>query len=827
MGCVTKDDLKTRLLRPLQRELDTGAQNRVVAGGLEKLVENLGSPFPEVQDLLHEYSTMTIEERTSRLKEAIGLLGGSNPSQLFSHRETPRPSPQANSQRIDGANQPVSPVTRHPSAMRQSPVTLSFDSPIESLQLGPGGKKKMTELGIRTLRDLLHNYPRRYEDRRTLQSIRDVEDGEKATLVGKVLTKELVKTPRKGMQLVQVRLLDNWGWKFTAVWFNQPWVLKQMQEGATVVISGRVQRRGSNYSLMVEYFEEEGGDSLSTGRIVPVYPAKDGIGQAFLRRTAARGLEAFDVVPDMLEQYLDPASKQASPAQQERTGGAEHPPGEVAFTALDSALRQAHFPDNEDKLAQALDRLKFDEYLLLELKVMLQSGGSAVLGRTFKVTKEVLDKFYSVLPFSLTGAQERVLGELLADMQVERQMARLVQGDVGSGKTAVAAAALYVATQNNTQGVLMAPTEILAKQHFDNLTRYLFPLGVAVDLLVGSIGSVEKRGILERLEGGQTHVVVGTHALIQDNVKFKDLGLAVIDEEHRFGVMQRRALLGSRPDLIIMSATPIPRSLALTMYGDLEVSVIDELPPGRTPVKTKLLTHKIRLQAYAFARQEIQKGNQVFVVTPMIEEGESEITAELRAATQLANELEQILPEVRIGLLHGKMPSEEKDAVMEDFKAGAFDLLVSTTVIEVGVDIPKATVMVIENAERFGLAQLHQLRGRVGRGSLESYCVLIAGDTSKKTMNRLRIIEESTDGFYIAEKDLQLRGPGELRGVRQSGMPDLKIGDLSKDTEIIEQTRELAKRILEADPYLDQPRNALLKRELQARAEAIGFREVI
>lgn len=373
----------------------------------------------------------------------------------------------------------------------------------------------------------------------------------------------------------------------------------------------------------------------------------------------------------------------------------------------------------------------------------------------------------------------------------------------------------------------MAPTEILAKQHFANLTQYLYPLGVGVDLLVGSMSVAEKRAVYDRLKATQTHVVVGTHALIQDNVEFRDLGLAVIDEEHRFGVMQRRALLGSRPDVLVMSATPIPRSLALTLYGDLEVSTIDELPPGRTPIKTKILTHKTRAQAYAFARQEIHKGHQVFVVTPMIEEGESEVTAELAAATKLADELQSLLPDVRIDLLHGKMKADEKDAVMERFKLGEFDLLVSTTVIEVGVDIPQATLMVIENAERFGLAQLHQLRGRVGRGGLESYCILIAGETSKRTMGRLRVIEESTDGFYIAQKDLELRGPGELRGVRQSGMPDLRIGDLASDQEIIERSRELAKHILEADPYLEAPHHALLKRELQARAEAIGFREVI
>lgn len=787
---MTKDELRQRLLRPIMREYQTGAADKVVAGGLEKLVENLGKPFPEVQTLLQGYRDMSAEQRMARLQEALRLLEP-NPSWLAQQdikaKTTPPPPPS-----------PIPPSHSGPLP------DLHLDSPLEQLNLGPQGKKKLAELGLRVLRDLLHNYPRRYEDRRALQSVREVDEGQKATLVAKVLSKEMVKTPRKGIALVQARLMDAWGWKFSATWFNQPWVLRQFEEGSTLIVSGRLQRRGSQISLMVEYFENEDGEaSLATGRIVPVYSAREGIGQAFLRRSAQRALEAFAQIPDPLQAIGHP------------------------FKPLDWSLRQAHFPDSEEALSHALERLRFDEYLLLELKVMLQSGGSALLGRLFKVEAEWLQRFYANLPFKLTNAQERVITEILSDMQSERQMARLVQGDVGSGKTVVAALALYLASQNGAQGALMAPTEILSKQHFANLNRYLFPLGVSVDLLVGSMSAGEKRGVMERLRSGATQVVVGTHALIQESVQFRDLGLAVIDEEHRFGVMQRRKLLGSRPDVLVMSATPIPRSLALTMYGDLEVSQIDELPPGRTPIKTKVLTQKLRQQAYVFAQQEITKGNQVFVVTPMIDESESETTAELQAATQLANELKGLLPNVRIDLLHGKMPAVEKDSVMESFRAGKFDLLVSTTVIEVGVDIPKATLMVIENAERFGLAQLHQLRGRVGRGGLEAYCILIAGESSKKTLKRLRVIEESTDGFYIAEKDLELRGPGELRGTRQSGLPDLKLGDLVSDTEVIEQARAMAKAILEADPYLDSPQNALLKRELQARAEAIGFREVI
>lgn len=782
---MTRDELRQRLLRPLQREFDTGAQDRVVAGGLERLVENLGQPFPEVGQLLAGYRSLEPEQRLNRLEQAIRLL-----------------SPQTTAT-------PRRAVAAGPTA-RPTPGLLEADTPLEALQLATTARRKAAELGLRTIRDVWHNYPRRYEDRRALQSIREVEDGSKATVVGKVLSKDLVKTPKRGITLVQVRLMDPWGWKFTATWFNQAWVLRQFEEGSTLIVSGKVQRRGSQPSMLVEYFENEDGEaSLSTGRIVPVYSAKEGIGQAFLRRLSAGVLEKSGTIADPLTPY------RGSSAQLRQ------------LPDLNQALHQAHFPLSEEGLGLALERLRFDEYLLLELRMLLQSGSSALLGRLFRVEAAWLTQFRSSLPFQLTNAQDRVLNEILADMQTERQMARLVQGDVGSGKTAVAAAALFVATQNQAQGAIMAPTEILARQHFHNLTQYLYPLGVSVDLLIGGMGAAERRGVLERLASGATQVVVGTHALIQEGVVFGDLGLVVIDEEHRFGVMQRRQLLRDRPDLLVMSATPIPRSLALTLYGDLEVSQIDELPPGRIPVKTRVLAQKISTQAYAFARGEVLKGNQVFVVTPMIEEGASEATAELQAATRLAQELQQILPDVRIDLLHGKMSGVEKDEVMERFRRREFDLLVSTTVIEVGVDIPQATVMIIENAERFGLAQLHQLRGRVGRGGLEGYCILIAGETSKRTMKRLRVIEESNDGFYIAERDLELRGPGELRGTRQSGLPDLKLGDLASDVEIIEQARELAKQILAADPHLEAAHNTLLRREIQARGEAIGFREVI
>ncbi|APD10041.1 MULTISPECIES: ATP-dependent DNA helicase RecG [Thermus] len=769
MGSVREGELKERLLRPLLRELKDGARDRVVVGGLESLVENLARPFPEVRRLFQGYGAKTPEARKGVLEAAIRLLQDGLPP------EKPQSPP---------------------------PPRLALEDPAHHLA-PPQSRKKLSELGLHTVRDVLQYYPRRYEDRRTLPGVRFLEDGKKATLQVKVLSKELIKTPKKGMQVVQVKAQDAWGWRLTLVWFNQPWVLSQVEEGATLIVTGRVQRRGG-VQLFVEHFEDEGTESLSTGRIVPIYPAKEGISQAFLRRTVHRALELALPLQDPLGPY------------REAEGLADY----------SEALTHIHFPEDEEALKRALLRLKFDEYLLLELKALLDAGG-LVLGRSFRVEEAWVETFKKALPFPLTRAQARVMEEIAKDMQSPRQMARLLQGDVGSGKTVVAAFALFLAAQNGAQGALMAPTEILARQHFQNLTRYLFPLGVRVELLLGSMSPKEKEAAIGRLAAGEAQVAVGTHALIQEGVAFRDLGLAVVDEEHRFGVLQRRALLKMAqvpPDVLVMSATPIPRSLALTLYGDLEVSVLDEMPPGRTPVKTKVLPHRLRLQAYAFAREEVKKGHQVFVVAPAIEENEE---LDLKAAKSLYEELKALLPEVRMALLHGKLPAREKEAVMEAFRQGSFDLLVSTTVIEVGVDIPKATLIIVENAERFGLAQLHQLRGRVGRGGLEGYALFIAGEASGKTLKRLKVLEESTDGFYIAEMDLKLRGPGELRGTRQSGYPELRLGDLAEDTGIIERARALAKRILEADPDLSRPEHQALKAELRAQAERIGFREVI
>lgn len=777
---ATVAELQERLRRPLAAELAGGCQNRVVAGGVDKLLSGpLANPFPKVREVLSGYGDMPPEARAEALQQALALLGAEKKAA------------------------PKKPIAQSSKPIPQPGERLSLDTAVERLNTGQGGPRKLANLGLHTVRDVLHAYPHRHEDRRALPDLGNVEEGQKVTVEGVVVSKYR-RTPKPGMLILEIVLETPSGGRVKATWFNQPWVERQLREGARLVLTGRVKKFGRSVQLGVEHLEtvEKAEQSLSTGRIVGVYDAKEGISQEFLRKSAWAALRAAP-----LDDYL--------PAHWRQKYG---------LTDLGDALWGIHFPADEAHLKRANGRLRFDEYLFLELRMLLQGEDAVLQGKRFEARGDDINKFEAALPFRFTNAQRRVLLEITDDMRSDKQMARLVQGDVGSGKTAVAACALYLAVRDGYQGALMAPTEILARQHYANLLSYMTKLDVRVGLLIGAMTPKAKLEMQTRIAEGDVDIVVGTQALIQENVQFDNLGLAVVDEEHRFGVQQRRKLLASRPDVLVMSATPIPRSLALTAYGDLELSIIDELPPGRTPIETKLIQDTARQQAYGFVMGQIRQGRQAYVVTSLIEENEN---LELLAATQLADDLRVILPEARIDLLHGKMSAAEKDYVMERFRAREFDILVSTTVIEVGVDVPNATVMVIENAERFGLAQLHQLRGRVGRGSLQSYCVLIAGEASQKTRKRLKIIEGSTDGFVIAEADLKLRGPGEIRGTRQSGIPDLRLADLANDEEIIVQARELAKHILANDPKLEHPRLQYLRSELQNRSSSVAYREVI
>jgi ATP-dependent DNA helicase RecG len=781
----TLSEIQDKLRRPLELELHQGCQNRAVAGGMERLLDNFARPFPKVREALRGYGEMNEQDRQAAIASALSLLAPEK-------KVLPKPP-----SRVE--NRPALPT-------EQDTTPLPPGTELGKVNFGPGAGRKFTALGLHTLRDVLHNYPRRHEDRRALPSLAQVEDGARVTVEGVVVAKHR-RTPRPGMLILEVTLENPWGEKIKCTWFNQAWIEKNLREGLRLIVSGRAKRFGRQVQVAAEHMESvspgtAGQDSLSSGRIIGIYDAKEGISQDFVRRSVQTALNR---VP--LGDYLTARWR-----------------AQYGLTDLPDALWGMHFPHDEVHLERANHRLRFDEYLFLELRVLLQGEDAVLLGKRFGASDGDMQSFEGGLPFSFTNAQRRVLYEIADDMRSERQMARLLQGDVGSGKTAVAACALYLAWRDQYQGALMAPTEILARQHYASLISYLAPLGVRVGLLIGALAPRQKAEVQRQIAEGELDVVVGTQALIQENVSWQNLGLAVVDEEHRFGVMQRRKLLAGRPDVLVMSATPIPRSLALTSYGDLELSIIDELPPGRTPIQTKLIQDTARRQSYGFVMKQIREGRQAYVVTALIEESD---TLELLAATQLAEDLKVLLPEARVGLLHGRMSAAEKDEVMDHFRRHDFDVLVSTTVIEVGVDVANATVMVIENAERFGLSQLHQLRGRVGRGSAQSYCILVTGEHSQKTRKRLKIIEDSTDGFVIAEADLKLRGHGELRGTRQSGLDELRLGDLASDLDIIEQARELAKHILKHDPTLSHPGLAYLKAELQARSSQIAYREVI
>ena len=793
-------ELRERLRKPLLVELRNGCSDTTVVGGLEKLVATVGRPFADVNELISGYGDLSQEERERRVTRALELLTakGREGQRSRAGRVTAgKPGERRGSPAPDAQRGVAAQATRFPPEQLDEKLDRSL------LDLGAQAARKLAEVAIGSYRELLFHLPRRYEDRQALPHFGALADEAQATVSGVVVSRKASRS-RRGMALLRASLEDDRGDRLTAVWFNQPWLEKQLFPGQRLIVTGKVKLRGRQRELAVQHMEiDDDSESLSTGRIVAIYPSTQGLSQAYLRRSLHRLLTALGTVPDHLPRTI-----------LERFG----------LVPFDQALREIHFPGSQAALQRATRRLKFDEFLFLELRVLLNRDAD-VVGKRVEAPAGVAE-FEASLPFDFTAAQRRALDEILGDMASGRQMARLLQGDVGSGKTAVAAAAVAATARSGYQSALMAPTEILARQHFLNLREYLYPMGISCELLLGTMTAAQRRAARERVASGEAGLAVGTHALIQEGVSFDRLGLAVIDEEHRFGVEQRRKLLKDAPHVLVMSATPIPRSLALTYYGDLELTVIDQLPPGRKPISTGLFDAKRRAEVYRSVTEEIRKGRQAFLVTPLIEE--SEALEEIVSTTQMFEDLQQLLPEdVRLEMLHGRMSGAEKDEVMERFRRHEFDLLVATTVIEVGVDIPNATLMVIENAERFGLSQLHQLRGRVGRGEHESSCILVAGDRSRKTQKRLEVIVRSSDGFVIAEKDLELRGPGELRGTRQSGLPDLVLGDLVNDSDLIESSRELAKQMLEADPKLEAAWALRLKEELQRRTRAIGFRQVI
>ena len=658
----------------------------------------------------------------------------------------------------------------------------TLTSPVTVLRgVGPQKAKVLERLDIRTLGDLLRFYPRAYDDRRETRKISELIPGESACVAAMIASPPTLAHIRKGMDLIKVRAVDETG-VLDLTFFNQSWLKNSLQVGQTYLFYGKAEGSLLRKSMASPIVEREGLGER-TGRIVPIYPLTAGLSQLFLSRTVRQALdECGDAVPELL------------PAAIRR---------ENALCSAAYAVENIHFPEGDEALRLARRRLAFEELFLFALGLAgLRSRRSAVTVPPMGAVD--MAPFYAALPFSLTGAQRRSIDEALGDMRSGLPMNRLCQGDVGSGKTMVAAACVYFAARNGRQAALMAPTEILARQHYETLAPLLEPLGVRCALLTGSTGVKAKRETNAALAAGDIDLAIGTHALLTGTVTFRDLGLVVTDEQHRFGVAQRAALAekGLHPHTLVMSATPIPRTLALILYGDLDVSLIDELPPGRQPIETFAVPGSYRPRIYAFLRKLIAQGRQAYIVCPMVESGEEE-GDDTKAVKEYAQQLQkEVFPDLRVAFVHGKMKPKEKEAVMAAFAAGETDLLVSTTVIEVGVDVPNAAVMVVENAERFGLSQLHQLRGRVGRGKHQSYCILISDNQNEETRQRLKILTKTNDGFRLAEEDLRLRGPGDFFGVRQHGLPGLRVADLGCDAQLLQSAQRAAEALLREDPEL-------------------------
>ena len=647
--------------------------------------------------------------------------------------------------------------------------------------IGEAKAKALGKLGIFTLGDLVGWFPRRYEDRRETRPISSLIPGETACVAAMIASEPKVSHIRKGMDLVKVRAVDDTG-ALDVTFFNQSWLKDQLRVGETYIFYGRAEGSLLRKTMAGPVVEPEGRREF-TGRIVPVYPLTAGVSQLLLSRAIRQGLdECADILPDCL------------PDSVRQTHG---------LCRVNYAYENIHFPESPEALDIARRRLAFEELFFFAIGLkLLRSRRETVSVEPFRPVD--MAPFYDALPFILTGAQRRCVDEAIADMTAGKPMNRLCQGDVGSGKTMVAAACVYFCVKNGRQAALMAPTELLAEQHYRGLAPLLEQLGLRCALLTGSTPAKTKRSVTAQLASGELDFAIGTHALISGGVAYANLGLVVTDEQHRFGVAQRTALAekGEHPHTLVMSATPIPRTLALILYGDLDVSVIDQLPPGRKPIETYAVTSAYYPRLYAFIRKQVEAGRQVYIVCPMVSEND-DLPDERKAVTEYAQKLQsEIFPDLRVAYVHGKMKSREKDTVMSAFAAGETNILVSTTVIEVGVDVPNASLMVVENAERFGLSQLHQLRGRVGRGQHQSYCVLVSDNKNDETRQRLRAMTKTADGFKIAEEDLRLRGPGDFFGLRQHGLPGLRVADIGCDTRLLTEAQTAAEELLAHDPSL-------------------------
>ena len=680
-------------------------------------------------------------------------------------------------------------------------MPLTRDTPLTDLPgVGPARGKKLEKLGLRTLGDALDHLPQRYEDRRECHALRDAPQDRPCCVSAMVAEAPRVSFLRRGLTLVKVKAVDASD-TVHITFFNQDYIREVMGRGDSFIFYGLVERQGNLLAMTNPVFERE-GTARFTGLIMPVYPLTAGISNNLLAGLTRRAVD------DCLE-----GLPEALPARLRR----DHQLCQTEF-----ARKNIHYPADFEALAVARRRLVFEELFVLTCGLaQLKDRRSAGEGRPVEGSPE---DFAALLPFAPTTAQRRAMEDMAADLRSGRAMNRLVQGDVGSGKTAVAAFGAWAAVKSGVQCAMMAPTELLAEQHARTMEALLAPAGVRVALLTGSVKGKERKALLAALAAGETDLVVGTHALFSQEAEYRDLGLVIADEQHRFGVAQRSALAEKGgavpPHVLVMSATPIPRTLALIIYGDLDVSVMDELPPGRTPVATRLVGEDKRARMYGFVRKQVEEGRQAYIVCPSVEENgggwEEGPAMDLKAVTAYAKELrERVFPDLRVGLVHGRLKSREKEETMAAFSRGELDVLVSTTVIEVGVDVPNASLMIIENAERFGLSQLHQLRGRVGRGKHQSWCFLVTASRSETARERLRALCATNDGFQIAEEDLRLRGPGDFFGKRQHGLPQLKVADFAADMELLKEARQAAEELIAADPELKKPSHRLLKKRVR------------
>ena len=655
--------------------------------------------------------------------------------------------------------------------------------------VGPNRVKLLNKLNIYTLRDLITYFPRNHEDRSIAKKIAECADGETALIKATALTKI---TEIRARRLSIYRLVVNDESSSCVItWYNQKYLKDRFKVGETYTFFGKIENKGGTFEMKSPVFDEDGVDK-NTGKIVPIYPLTSRLSQNVLRKIIESGIdEVYGNLEESIPDYI---------LQKYR------------LLEINEAYKNIHFPSSNSDFIRAKNRLVFEELLALQLALFRLKEGQKYDEKGIKFDSNIkMQDIIETLPFTLTNAQKRVLDEIDKDMEKDTAMNRLLQGDVGSGKTVVSIVAAYKAVKSGYQVAIMAPTAILADQHLKNFTKMLEPFGIKCELLVSSVTKKNKELILEKLKNGEIDILIGTHALLEDNVVFKNLGLVVTDEQHRFGVKQRATIVakGNNPDVIVMSATPIPRTLALILYGDLDISIIDELPPNRKKIETYAVGKDMEERIIAFVKKLIEEGRQAYIVCPLVEDSDD---MDLKSVTALAEKYKtEVFSEYRVEYLHGKMKAKEKDDIMQRFKKGEIDILISTTVIEVGVDVPNASIMIIENAERFGLAQLHQLRGRVGRGEYKSYCILKNEGHSKVCKERMKVMCQTNDGFIISEKDLELRGSGDFFGTAQHGVPELKIANLFENIRELKEVQELASQIITDDPNLEQEKNFRLK----------------